>query len=90
MTATYSRRIVTRVVMAGSGLLMLPVGYVGSVAALCFAMNHGVVSPAVANWPVVHAFTLPLAWYVADVDRPGPHTLHRLMDSANKAGRIVP
>jgi hypothetical protein len=89
MTATLPR-IVRRAVLAGAGLLLLPVGYVGSVATLCFAMNAGVVSKAVANWPAVHAYTLPLAWYMADVDRPGSHTLHRLIDSANKAGRMVP
>ena len=86
MPATRRRRIVRRAVMALAVAVLLPVGYVGSVASFCFVWNAGMVPKSVASWPVTMAYIWPLDWYMRDVERPGAHAIHVLIDRCNKAG----
>ena len=70
-------------------VVLLPVGYVASIASLCFGLNAGILPTSVALWPVTNAYVHPLNWYMQDVERPGSHAIRELIDQSNKAGRWV-
>jgi hypothetical protein len=54
------RRIVRRAVMAVAGVVLLPVGYLGSLMMLAICITAGWIP----KWPVINAYAVPYEWYL--------------------------
>jgi hypothetical protein len=79
MTESRRRRIVRRAVIAVAVVVLLPVGYVGSVATICILANADALPTVVHNSPLAHAYVAPVEWYM-ESDWPGANACNTLID----------
>lgn len=86
MPRTSYRRIVRRAVLAIVAVVLLPVGYAGSVATLIYLLNTGIVPLNAATQPQVFAYIAPYWWYM-ESGWPGARNCDDLVTFAKKAGQ---
>jgi len=72
--------------MAVAGVLLLPWGYMGSVATLIFLLNAGIVPLNGVTQRPVEIYITPLWWYF-DSGWPGGKACHDLIAFSKKAGQ---
>jgi hypothetical protein len=72
--------------MALTVVVLVPPGYLGSVASLCLAVSVGALPLDVFNSPLVDVYVAPLEWYIEESDWPGSAATSALIDASIGVG----
>lgn len=87
MAAIERRKIVRRLVIAVASVVLLLLGYLGSIASLVFASNAGWVPNSVRGSPVFFWYGFPAFWYASQSDWPGCEACEKCLEWCMHAGQ---
>jgi hypothetical protein len=67
-------------------VVLMVLGYLGSVATLCVAAGADVLPLGVFDSPLINAYVAPLEWYIDESGWPGSDAAAALIDQTIAAG----